>query len=160
MLLKGKSFFISTSAADKIGASWQKEAKKMDADLMTKMKAAVNIVYNLARTIRPKVERRKTPVRHRWSKAYRVSDPNAAFGVPVQTGLLRASIEKDVRMEKKKVVGEITAGGPTAPYAKWVEFGTSRMLPRPFIRPAAQMGKDLIKRIFRKVSIGVTINRE
>ncbi|MEM4498135.1 MAG: HK97 gp10 family phage protein [Nitrososphaerota archaeon] len=60
--------------------------------------------------------------------------------VPVRTGLLKSSIklEKISPFEHK-----ITAGWPTKEkgkpyYAPFVEFGTRRMAPRPYMRPAAE----------------------
>jgi HK97 gp10 family phage protein len=53
--------------------------------------------------------------------------------VPVRTGALRSSIGHEVVMAGDRPVLVITA---TAPYAAFVELGTSRMPARPFIRPA------------------------
>jgi HK97 gp10 family phage protein len=52
--------------------------------------------------------------------------------VPVDTGRLRASISGDVT-GKQLVVGTISAN---THYAAYVEFGTSRMGARPYLRPA------------------------
>jgi HK97 gp10 family phage protein len=57
----------------------------------------------------------------------------AAQLVPVRTGALRSSIGHEVRMTADGPVLIISA---TAPYAGFVELGTSRMPARPFIRPA------------------------
>jgi len=50
--------------------------------------------------------------------------------VPVRTGFLRDSIFHDVIESDLNLTF-----GATAPYAPYVEFGTSRMMARPFIRP-------------------------
>lgn len=52
--------------------------------------------------------------------------------VPVDTGRLRASISGDVK-GKQLIVGTISAD---THYAAYVEFGTSRMGARPYLRPA------------------------
>jgi HK97 gp10 family phage protein len=75
---------------------------------------------------------------------YRVSDPNAAFGVPVATGALQNTITKSVKRQGKKIVGEIDAGLNLV-YAKMIEFGTSRMAARPFMRPAWNENLQWIK---------------
>lgn len=52
--------------------------------------------------------------------------------VPVRTGRLRDSIEIE---RERRAVYAVRAG---APYAGFVEFGTSRMDARPFMRPAVR----------------------
>jgi HK97 gp10 family phage protein len=49
--------------------------------------------------------------------------------VPVETGLLRGSITADVS-------GLIAEIGTDVPYAGFVEYGTSRMAPQPYMGPA------------------------
>ena len=55
--------------------------------------------------------------------------------VPVRTGNLKSTIQivKDAPLQYR-----VTAGGPQAPYAAFVEFGTSRASARPFMRPALE----------------------
>ena len=51
---------------------------------------------------------------------------------PVDTGHLRGSISTTIS------IGGMSAEiGPTASYGAYVEFGTRRMSPQPFMRPAA-----------------------
>jgi HK97 gp10 family phage protein len=52
---------------------------------------------------------------------------------PVDTGYLRASIATTTGTDGTSVFGEVTAG---ANYAAYVEHGTSRMAPQPFMSPA------------------------
>jgi HK97 gp10 family phage protein len=54
---------------------------------------------------------------------------------PVDTGNLRASIHGSTQVGPTRVLGEVTAG---AHYAVYVEQGTSRMAPQPFMRPAQE----------------------
>ena len=51
----------------------------------------------------------------------------------VKTGLLRGSITHRIGDENGKVVGEV---GTNVEYALPLEFGTSKMQPRPFMAPA------------------------
>lgn len=51
--------------------------------------------------------------------------------VPVDTGNLRASISVDVDADSLGF-----EAGPTADYGHYVEFGTSRMSPQPYLLPA------------------------
>lgn len=52
---------------------------------------------------------------------------------PVDTGFLRASIGYETKALATAVVGEV---GPTAAYGEYVEDGTSRMSPQPYMGPA------------------------
>lgn len=54
---------------------------------------------------------------------------------PVDTGNLRAGIHGSTEVGPTRVVGEISA---SAHYAPYVEHGTSRMAPQPFMRPAQE----------------------
>lgn len=62
--------------------------------------------------------------------------------VPVRTGSLKKSIRNHgPRLTTSGVAVKVTAGGPSAPiqrvdYATFVEQGTARMAPRPYMRPA------------------------
>lgn len=52
---------------------------------------------------------------------------------PVDTGNLKGSIGADFPTPLSADIG------PAAEYGKWVEFGTSRMAPQPFMGPAADI---------------------
>ncbi|PZR55226.1 hypothetical protein DNL40_02325 [Xylanimonas oleitrophica] len=58
---------------------------------------------------------------------------DAKTGVPVDTGNLRATISSDVQATAGSVSGEV---GPTANYGLFVELGTSKMAPQPYMGPA------------------------
>lgn len=58
---------------------------------------------------------------------------DAKILAPVDTGNLRNGIGSETRDEDDSVVGEVYA---TASYGPYQEFGTSRMAPHPFLRPA------------------------
>lgn len=57
--------------------------------------------------------------------------------VPVDTGFLKNSISTDVHRDS--LSAEI---GPTANYGRFVEEGTSRMGPQPYMRPAYDRRKE------------------
>ncbi len=73
------------------------------------------------------------PVQRKWA-GYMVREARRI--VPVRTGRLRASI----RVGPDREAGRTGAAAATiiadAPYAGFVEFGTVRMSPRPYLRPA------------------------
>jgi HK97 gp10 family phage protein len=57
--------------------------------------------------------------------------------VPVRTGNLMASIFHDVDDDALSVTL-----GATADYASFVEYGTYKMKPQPFLEPAAETGQE------------------
>lgn len=70
----------------------------------------------------------------------------ALHRVPVRTGLLKSSIT----LSPSTFQYVISAGWPTKEkgkpyYAPFVEWGTRRMAPRPFMRPAAEKAVETLK---------------
>ena len=63
------------------------------------------------------------------------------------TGFLVNNITSSVKQQGTSVVGQIVA---SAPYAPYLEFGTSTIDPRPFMQPALERNRPKIKRIFIK----------
>lgn len=62
-------------------------------------------------------------------------EADAKILVPVDTGFLKNSISSDI--------GELEAEvGPTAHYGGYVEEGTSRQSPQPYLRPAFDRRKE------------------
>lgn len=55
--------------------------------------------------------------------------------VPVKTGRLQGSIQ--VQSDTKTKTGAIAVISPNTTYESYVEYGTSRMAARPYMRPAA-----------------------
>lgn len=134
--------------------------KSFEKDSENKMNKAVNLVYKTARKKRADItyvsilggtETIKGRVPKEIKEAFHtrtVSDPNAEFGVPVRTGNLRDSIKKEVKQLKTRLIGRVYVDQNDAPYAKYVEFGTSKMQARPFMRPAYDNNIEEIKKIF------------
>ena len=72
-----------------------------------------------------------------------VAEGYAKKACPVDTGRLRNSITHQVRPSEKSVYI-----GTNVEYAPYVELGTSRMKPQPFLRPAAADHENTYKKIF------------
>lgn len=72
-----------------------------------------------------------------------VAEGYAKKACPVDTGRLRNSITHQVRPSEKSVYI-----GTNVEYAPYVELGTSRMKPQPFLRPAAADHEGTYKKIF------------
>ena len=67
-------------------------------------------------------------------KACYIVEADAKRDAPVDTGRLRASIRTEVeRISKYVVEGKI---GTNVEYSRYVELGTSRQSPQPYLRPA------------------------
>lgn len=69
------------------------------------------------------------------------------------TGDLDGSIETKVIAQNPPTV-HVTAGGPKAPHAVPLEFGTSKMAERPYMRPATEKNR---KNIGQKVAQAVRV---
>lgn len=62
--------------------------------------------------------------------------------VPVDTGATRNSIGVDFDLDGASIAAVV---GPTTNYAPYLEFGTARMAPRPFMAPAADAVLPLLE---------------
>jgi HK97 gp10 family phage protein len=142
MAYKGKDFSIDTKNLEVVLSQIKGQQKKIDKELLKKMNAAVNVVYATARAKRPMITKAEMKATGRTT---RVSDPNAEVGVPVRTGALQISIQKSVESKLNSIVGKVFT---QSPYGSYVEFGTSKMAARPFMRPALNVQMEAIKAIF------------
>jgi len=87
--------------------------------------------------------------------AEKIRDDAEGFA-PVDTGALR----KTIRIEKKgKLKVSVVAGGGgvinpktgrEVDYASYVEFGTSRMSPQPYMQPALEKNMNEISKIIKR----------
>ena len=77
-------------------------------------------------------------------KRHMASEP----GTPpaIDTGLLRSSIYRVVDVNVLSVEGHVCS---PQKYGLWLELGTSKMLPRPFLRPGVHNNVKKINQIFR-----------
>lgn len=61
---------------------------------------------------------------------------------PVDTGRLRSSITNEIE-------GEVGRVGTNVEYAKFVELGTNKMSPQPYLRPALHKNEKKILALFK-----------
>lgn len=77
----------------------------------------------------------------------------------IDTGILRASIMNEVELKGISVEGKVGPDieliaakapvGTNVEYGYYLEIGTSKMEPRPFLRPAIKRTKSKVVKIFR-----------
>jgi HK97 gp10 family phage protein len=68
----------------------------------------------------------------------------------IKTGRLRASITHRVVYEDEQVVGEV---GTNVEYGIYLEYGTSKMAPRPFLGPALDENAEEINEAIEKAEM-------
>lgn len=71
------------------------------------------------------------------------------------TGLLDGSIETEIRAQNPPTVA-VSSKAP--PYAAHLEYGTSRMAPRPYMRPATERNRDDVTRMVGE-AVSIVIKR-
>ena len=122
------SFELNADIAEQVAAlqaKFRARAEKLDSDT----KKAVNAC---ALKVERDIKASMTP-----------NGPSAPGEAPaVDTGRLRASIAHRVEMESGEAVAFV---GTNVEYAPYLEFGTTRMQPRPFMVPAIERNREWIK---------------
>lgn len=68
---------------------------------------------------------------------------------PVDTGDLRKSIDHEVVNNNGEITGYVFCDN-TVDYASYVEFGTSKMAAQPFMTPALEENKDIVRDIIKQ----------
>jgi len=72
------------------------------------------------------------------------------------TGALRRSIETRIVASADVPTVHVEAGGPIAPYAVYLENGTSKMAARPFMRPATEKNRaEVVSRVSAAVRLTI-----
>lgn len=96
----------------------------------------------------------------RGNKVHRASTKGQSPAI--DTGVLRSSMTHTVRKSGFNVIGEIgpdiqriaaqSPVGTDINYGLYLELGTSKMSPRPFLRPALQRTRSKVNQIFRQAN--------
>ena len=142
-------FKLKKSDIDRVTNKVKDIVGKEQQILLKKVTDITNIVFQTAHTKRPIITKAEM---NASGRTRRVSNPAAAYGVPVSTGALQLSIKKEVVDSGKKVTGTVFVdpASPAAEYAKYMEYGTSRIAPRPFMRTAITQNQEWIKKYFKQ----------
>jgi HK97 gp10 family phage protein len=151
--ISGQITSVGLNAIENLGRGLAKKTKEYDVFMERQMNVATNMVWRIAhqkRPMMPKSVERKGRLTKMGNISYkRVSDPNASLGVPVDTGRLQSAIKKEVtRSGYGKFTGAVWVDTAIAPYGKDMEYGTSKVHARPFMRPAAAIISTQIKKLF------------
>ena len=136
---KGKSFSFSSDDLENVGKYFTKMQEKQEKRVAGAVKKGTDMAWQIAHQKRPMLSKADMKAQGR---THRVSDPNAKLGVPVQTGQLQASIQKSVTSKFMHSIGHVWTD---LYYAKFVEYGTSKMQARPFMRPALALVREAMK---------------
>ncbi len=114
------------------------------------MERATNLVRNEAvESILRGVKSGPTVTRYQPKRVHQTS--SAGEAPASDTGFLASQISTEVRIIGKQIVGSVVSA---APYSVALEFGTTKMAPRPFLQPALKKSRQKIERIF--IQEGVT----
>ena len=143
---KGKSFSFNSDDIERIASYLNKQNAMQTARIQAAVTKGTNLAYQIAHQKRPYISKTEMKSQRR---SFRVSDPNAKLGVPVAAnngGALQASIQKTIENKTGKSIGQVWTDSP---YAKYLEYGTSRMAARPFMRPALALVQEAIKSLVK-----------
>lgn len=143
MIDSRSTFKFNLNFADRLGKKAGKAFEYYDREIERRITRATGMVWQIAHQKRPMISKAEMKAQGRH---FRVSDPNAELGVPVRTGRLQASVTQKISRTKDGFEGVVGTRG--IDYAGYIEFGTSKMPARPFIRPAINLTQDAIKRMF------------
>ena len=112
-----------------------------DASSIRKLTADLRLAGSISR------QKVRTAIRKTCADTAR----DAKMIVPVDTGALRTSIGYETKTTAAGMEGEV---GPTQDYGLFVEMGTSRMGPQPYMRPAFDRRAPILQTIMDSLHIG------
>jgi HK97 gp10 family phage protein len=130
-----------------------KEMARRAANIKTDLGKAINnscqLVENTAKKGMTNTQIDSSKVYHRGSVSH---SPSVDFDYPaVDTGRLRQSITHDVEESSGEVVGRV---GTNVVYGAYLELGTSKMSPRPWLKPSLANNRDKIHELIMKAVQG------
>lgn len=108
------------------------------------MNVIVNVVglEALKKVLKEKIEKVNGNVEKAVVKATLKVEADAKKKVPIDTGRLRSSISNKIEKIRDEITGKV---GTNVVYAPYIEFGTGRMRPKPYLYPALQKNFKFIK---------------
>lgn len=70
------------------------------------------------------------------------------------TGTLMRSITHEIKQERDEVIGNVGSILRNPDYPKFLEFGTSKMKPRPWLSTAIEKSQNFMEQAFQKIMKG------
>ena len=113
-------------------------------------KVRSDIQYNMSHTPRDSSKNYYTnnkSIPHHPSWPYNPPAPD--------TGNLRESIRYEVKNESREIYGIVGSTQKDPPYAFYLEYGTSKMIERPWLRPAMRQNSEFIRSVISKSVQGI-----
>lgn len=127
----------------------QKKAIKIQDDLPKAIKLCCEQVRSTALDDMAKTPRNMNVTYYSGENRNIEHHPSLPGNAPApDTGNLRASIHYTIEGKSEKTIGRV---GTDVEYGKYLEFGTSRMAPRPWLKPALDKNKNFIQSTIKKV---------
>jgi HK97 gp10 family phage protein len=121
----------------------RRRAAMLDSDTGRAVANACTLVERTAKQGMKSTEIDASKVYHRGSISH---SPSVEFDYPaIDTGRLVQSVTHDISQEDGKVVGRV---GTPVVYGAYLEFGTSKMSPRPWLKPSLAKNRDAIHALF------------
>ena len=114
--------------------------------------------------VEAEAKREMTETEIDFSKTYgkRQHHPSVEWDAPaVDFGMLRRSVTHSVEQNGANAVGRVGSTITNPPYGAYLEYGTSKMAPRPWLKPAIAASREKIHKLLseavagRKSGIGV-----
>ena len=154
--ISGKVFLTKLGNLESMSRKFGKRTEQYNNLMQKRMTQATDIVWRLAHQRRPYISKQQQKLGFVTKSGNvhhnRVSDPSATLGVPVAAdngGLLQSAIKKQVtKVGTGKFQGVVYVDGAMAPYGKYMEYGTSKVHARPFMRPAMELTREQLKKLF------------
>ena len=130
----------------------QERLNKIDRKVMAEMDNAINfIALDAEAKLKKKLSQSGTGLSYPRTKDGKVHVASAPGEPPaVDYGRLRSSVKSTILQKAPTGLITVSVGGAMVKYAKWLEFGTSRIKPRPFFQITIRNNLGWWVRVWRK----------
>ena len=140
---------INVKNLDKVLKSFKKLEKDLEPDFQEIIKGSAQLIRGEAiKSIQTGAKTGIVYQKYNPRRQHRASAPGQAPAS--DTGNL---VSKIIVKQKTKNITQVESG---ADYSKYLEYGTSKMEPRPFLFPAFEKSRDkIVKAVFNRVKTAI-----
>jgi len=140
---------INVKNLDKVLKSFKKLEKDLEPDFQEIIKGSAQLIRGEAiKSIQTGAKTGIVYQKYNPRRQHRASAPGQAPAS--DTGNL---VSKIIVKQKTKNITQVESG---ADYSKYLEYGTSKMQPRPFLFPAFEKSRDkIVKAVFNRVKTAI-----